>query len=184
MEERTEMKRAIASAEVAQEPEALFGRGEVLLMFGTLILAFAVAITHFVMGMMFAPFPAMIALPLLAVGIERARNPTLTPGRAAAGLFLLLLALCAAVVFAFKACSLSYDMAYRRPGSSPPELSDWFRHLATWFIPAGLTAIGLSLWTHWSRSRRIRWCFVAFAFPLLAIVAHRILAAVGAPLNA
>jgi Na+/serine symporter len=167
------------------DDQILFQPGELLLVFATLALVIALALTHIVMGVFLAFIPACLALLLFLIGIERAGTASLDKNRAI-GMLLLLTAFCAAVVLGFKACSLSHKLALHsfRSSAAPPEMGEWLKTVITWMIPAVLTALGLARWTDWSRGRRMRWCIVAFAVPPAVIITHQILTNMGGPVTA
>ncbi|HAB19963.1 MAG TPA: hypothetical protein PLX89_03430 [Verrucomicrobiota bacterium] len=164
--------------------------GEGMLAWGLAFLAITLALTHFVMGFFLAVWPAPIALTLLALGVTRVVGGSSNSGRKAAGTALLLLGFFALAVVAYHACALSYKIALHalRPAYATQSLggsfSEWGRFLGSCLIPVLLIGPGLWLGTDWSRGRRVGWCVVVLLFPVMVLLVHQILAALGGPLTA
>ncbi len=175
-----------------KRPRTKLHPGEALAGCGIVSLAIAIALIHFVMGIIFASAPAPLAVLLLAAGVIRARNPSVSGNRQVAGFILLFLALTAMAVVMFNGASFSYKLAILaiRPGyaaqhlGAAPGLWEWAGFLGTGLVPVLLTGPGLWLWTDWSPARRKGWCVAVFLSPVAALLAHQIFVAIGFPLTA
>jgi hypothetical protein len=161
--------------------------GEALFLLSALLLALALASTHFVMGIFFAALPAGLSVLLAPLGLLRARGRRGSRARLAGGFFFLALALAAALILGFYAARLSYELAFhqlRPTAMAAPAAGDFGRAALTWLILPAMAAPGLNFWTEWSPQRLRRWCILAFSFPILVFFLHQVLAAGRGPLSA
>ncbi|HMO65802.1 MAG TPA: hypothetical protein PKE47_11390, partial [Verrucomicrobiota bacterium] len=163
-----------------------FAPGETQIAFGLVLLLLALSLYPSVMVWMLGLSALAPALVLLALGTWSARSPWAGTGRLLGGFLLLLHGLAALVFAAFKGTFLScrmWEAAYAAgrgmPGSTAPGGGELAGFLVLCVMPMALVAAGLWLWTDWPPRRRLGWAFVAFLFPIAALLLHRTMAGLG-----
>jgi hypothetical protein len=152
----------------------------------------SVVFIHFAMGLVLAVPMAVAAMVLLLVGVIEARDSSAPAGRQCAGIVLLLLGMAVLLVVSFMAASVSLHLALSaqhpehatRYTGSLPGAGEYLRLGGGWLIAPLLMGPGLAFWTNWRPRRRFGWCLFLFVVPLLALLAHQILAKLGGSLGA
>ena len=159
----------------------LVRKGEMLLGLGLLPLVFALALTHFVMGIYLAAIPGLIAVLLLSTGLFCARNRVGGGTERGVGMLLLFAGFCVLVVIGFYASRLSYREAIvtLRPTLAPPTAGEWIRTILTWFLSTIFIGPGLAFWANWPLRRRLFWCIISFLIPGAVFITHQKLVGMG-----
>lgn len=165
-----------------------FAPGEPMLALGLLLLLLSLSLYPSVMVWLLGLSALAPALVLLALGAWAARGSGAGAGRLLGGFVLLVHGLAALGFVALTGTHLSYRNweAVHAAGrgipatTSPgPDGGDLAGFVVLCVIPMASVAAGLWLWTDWPLRRRLGWAFVAFLFPILALLLHRTLAGLG-----
>ena len=169
------------SAGIPADSWRIFHPGEAMVAWGFVCLLASFGVYPSVMTWFLALWTLPLASVLLLMGVLRARDSAASAAEQFAGFGLLLLGVVALGAAALAGTNLSYKLAFhvQRPTSQVPNLWEWARFAGSCPIPVLLICPGLRLWTDWSRSRRIGWCAVMLLFPVIAMLLHRTLAAIG-----
>jgi hypothetical protein len=168
-----------------------FYPGESTLAWGLSFLALTAAVGHFVMFWLLTALTAPVSILLLVRGFGAARGAgRMTRSRWAGvgllfgGMVFLSLAAETAAAFSYGWALESMGHVHALNGLSLFGTGIWLWCAMSTLFSAMLLTPGLARWTDWPARRIQIWSRIFLAFPLITILLHQLLTALGGPLTA